>query len=670
MKNSSARGALTANGIAAGRDYGNGGEYSGDGPDAIANYISGDQWADVLGVDPDESITAALGVEVAQLVRRFCRRFELPVSYDDGGMTFSDFAAVPSWVWHAEVAGRPKVTRLDRERFTEDTMTRDPDDIGAEMERARQQRYAAQRAVDRAFKGVEVPTRRLFTVNAVERACGTEVADQVRARIHQANRDCWNTPKPHNLHERPQLVTAADLHQVHGVPVATLAAMPAATAEDISAAKQALAVARKRHTDDITVQARTDDHAPLHLDTEVLSFDQLSELEPVTPLISGVLPLGELVEVIGEPGTAKTFIGLGQALAVAAGRDWCGHAVPTAQPVLYVLAEGTSDVEVRAKAYCERHGITAGNLGERFHLYPRPAQIADADHMRDVRDFVEQHGIKLVVFDTKARCTVGVEENSATDQGRAIANVETISRDCGATVVVVHHTGKGADTGRGSTAWLGAVWSSLLVTRGGKGKSKTGAVTITCAKHKGWVDGCTHRFTLEPVTVPETAMAGKTLAQRQSLAVTEVDQLAETAFEAQAENAIGQSIQAVFHTYGATTGLTKAEGRKYARESNVSDSSYTRYFDGFVKSGVLVQIPGKSAHFRLKIDASVSTVGTDENLALVDTLKARMAELRNDGDITDANTKADVEKMLGNPDKTAYAQAWGWFQDNGRPVSV
>lgn len=650
-------------------DFGSEGTfYEGTGPDALATYISGRQWADELEVDPDTPVAEILGGGVWKELRKFCRRFDIETSYDDGGMTFSDFDAVPRPIWYG-AHPRVSVTRQGARDFATDAMDRDAHEIGAAREQARRERFTKQRGIDEALGAVSVPANRMYSLVEVERVCGAQAADAARLAIERHNADTWNTPKPHNFQARPPLVSAGELYSQHGVTGTVLAAMNAATVVDLSAAKEALAVAQKRHADDIVRQARGGDVVPLTLDTEVLSFAQLSQLEPVTPLIDGFLAKGELGELIGEPGTGKTFFALGMGLSIAAGRNWCGHQVPRSASVLYVLAEGTSDIEVRAKAFCERHEITADELSGRFHLYPRPVQITDEGHISEVRAYAAAHSIELVVFDTKARCTVGVEENSATDQGRAIANVETINQECGAAVLLVHHTAKGSDTARGSTAWLGAVWSSLLVTRPTKDKRKSSAVAVTCAKHKGWPDGCTHKFTLAAVTVPETAMPGKTVIQRKSLAVAPVDVVAEADAQAKSDSEIGVKIRAVFHSYGATTGLTKAEARKHARDEGVTDSSYGRYFDMFVKSRVLVPMPGASAHYRLKSDAAASTVGTEENQVLVDNLKDRMCELSATGEITAAHTRTDVANMLGAPDKTAFSQAWGWFEDQERPTA-
>jgi hypothetical protein len=76
--------------------------------------------------------------------------------------------------------------------------------------------------------------------------------------------------------------------------------------------------------------------------------------------------------------------------------------------------------------------------------------------------------IGLVIIDTFARASVGLEENSASDVGKAIAKFDMVRRATGAGLIVVHHTGKGGSAGgaRGSSALNGALDTELLVKEG------------------------------------------------------------------------------------------------------------------------------------------------------------------------------------------------------------
>ena len=55
----------------------------------------------------------------------------------------------------------------------------------------------------------------------------------------------------------------------------------------------------------------------------------------------------------------------------------------------------------------------------------------------------------LIIVDTLARCMVGGDENSAKDMGLFIAHADALRKETGATVLIIHHTGK---NGRASAA--------------------------------------------------------------------------------------------------------------------------------------------------------------------------------------------------------------------------
>jgi hypothetical protein len=84
----------------------------------------------------------------------------------------------------------------------------------------------------------------------------------------------------------------------------------------------------------------------------------------------------------------------------------------------------------------------------------------------------------LIVLDTLARCIPGADENSAQDVGRAVAAIDRIRAATGATVLLIHHTGKNGDSERGSSALRGAADTMLAVS------NDDGLIRVECAKQK------------------------------------------------------------------------------------------------------------------------------------------------------------------------------------------
>ncbi|MNI34004.1 hypothetical protein D3C73_879800 [compost metagenome] len=111
-----------------------------------------------------------------------------------------------------------------------------------------------------------------------------------------------------------------------------------------------------------------------------------------------------------------------------------------------------------------------------------PVQVAELElAARQVKDETGLP-VRLIVVDTVARCFGAGDENRAADMGGFIAGCDQIKVRTGATVLMVHHTGKKEDNGaRGSSAFRAALDVELLVKREG-GDSQ--AVTLTCTKMK------------------------------------------------------------------------------------------------------------------------------------------------------------------------------------------
>lgn len=88
---------------------------------------------------------------------------------------------------------------------------------------------------------------------------------------------------------------------------------------------------------------------------------------------------------------------------------------------------------------------------------------------------------KVIVVDTLARSFVGKDENSATDMGIFVRNVDLLREHFDCTVLVVHHSGKSTEKGmRGSSALRGAVCSEFELVR----EAGTQSVCLKVRKQK------------------------------------------------------------------------------------------------------------------------------------------------------------------------------------------
>ncbi len=209
--------------------------------------------------------------------------------------------------------------------------------------------------------------------------------------------------------------------------------------------------------------------------------DRLDHLPPIRWLIPNEIPEQALVVLFGQSGAGKSFVALDYSLRIA-----------QEHPVLYIAAEGYAGYANRKIAWCRHHGLGAGQL-----YFPEDNTVIALLDPQVVQDFVASvrpiHP-KLIVFDTLAWCMTGGDENSTGDMQRLITHCRHIQTATGATILLVHHTGKSGASERGSSALRGGADLMIEVT------NDDDLITLSCSKSKeteGFDDRHLARVTIE-----------------------------------------------------------------------------------------------------------------------------------------------------------------------------
>lgn len=195
----------------------------------------------------------------------------------------------------------------------------------------------------------------------------------------------------------------------------------------------------------------------------LLDSEKLDEIPDVEPLIEGFLFRRSVAILYGRRNVGKTFAGLDMALSVATGRVWgqyesyvpgddegmAGAEVRQGK-VLWIAGEGAYGIRSRVASWKAEHGITTAVP---LHVHNGAVEIASEQRVTELCALVAEEGYDLVVIDTLARNSAGLEENSASDMKVFFDRIEKIKNaHDGATVLVIHHQGKGESTeSRGST---------------------------------------------------------------------------------------------------------------------------------------------------------------------------------------------------------------------------
>jgi KaiC/GvpD/RAD55 family RecA-like ATPase len=244
-----------------------------------------------------------------------------------------------------------------------------------------------------------------------------------------------------------------------------------------------------------TTAARTDE-VPAVRKLSGINFADMKPHLSDGQCIKGLFAKNSSAIIVGAAGSGKTFFATDLAVHQAANRSWRGLKV-TPGLVVYFALEGAVSAENRF--YAARHG---GNFPANIplKLARGPVNLRALGDIAMVIDFVREaeaeHGVKVVAVyvDTLSRAMSGGDENGSEDMGALVAGVDAIRLATGATVILVHHTGKDESRGaRGHSSLRAAVDTEIEVAK----TSNVHLATVT--KQRDLPSGAQYPFALEVV---------------------------------------------------------------------------------------------------------------------------------------------------------------------------
>lgn len=211
-------------------------------------------------------------------------------------------------------------------------------------------------------------------------------------------------------------------------------------------------------------------------------IEHARSLEEPLWLLENLIPYEGMALISGRAKLSKkTWLAYLETMAVAAGvnADFI-RVTGGPQPVAYFNQEGPIKATAqRFEALARGHGIPWESLKRLWFMHRTGLKLDNKVHAEEIRAFLRLEGIKLAVFDTLAKSMQG-DENSATDMGKVVNELETI-RSMGIATLVIHHLRKN-DTAsangepdpdqdlRGSSALAGAYDSHMALRQYGHGR--------------------------------------------------------------------------------------------------------------------------------------------------------------------------------------------------------
>lgn len=207
----------------------------------------------------------------------------------------------------------------------------------------------------------------------------------------------------------------------------------------------------------------------------------MSELElepPVEWLIKDWLPSNEITVLYGKGGSFKSYIALGWSMMLASINI----------PVMYVAAEGTSGLRARVDAWMASKKKLGDHLPS-WHYYNAHIHVDDPNSlslwMEGMRNYLGKKDprMKLIIIDTLARNFSG-DESSPKEMGMFIEGCETMRREFGAAILVIHHMGVSTGRERGSEALRNAVFAMFKASDARYNERGGGSVMLECDRMK------------------------------------------------------------------------------------------------------------------------------------------------------------------------------------------
>lgn len=363
----------------------------------------------------------------------------------------------------------------------------------------------------------------------------------------------------------------------------------------------------KRHAKRVIDAEEQPEHPPI----KPLSLGELFERPAPRYVIDQMIPQAGLGQIVGEPGTLKTFFILDAALSIASGqRSFFGYPITQQGVVLFIAAEGAGGLQYRVRAWCSEHRVNPLEIP--FHVIPMPVNLRDPNAQQEIAAVVANLHPLLIVFDTLSRCTPGAEENSARDMGEVVGFCAEMQKGSGAAIVFVHHPPKSDPRGggRGSGVVFGAVDTEIRIStdEGDEDIQNERVITITCAKQKD--DQKFPPLDLVGHVVPVCDLHGREMAHESGRAITsivlriaepeDVERAAEKA--AAADREIELRVLRIMSEHPAATNQKKLRDYAGLKQDVVNDA-----VGRILRAGLAVE--GKRGQPFVLTDAGVKALG-------------------------------------------------------------
>lgn len=196
------------------------------------------------------------------------------------------------------------------------------------------------------------------------------------------------------------------------------------------------------------------------------------ESEPPAPdqVMEDTLDAGDKLCLIASSKRRKSFLFLGLALSLAAGRKFLTWSIPMPRQVLYVQYEVRKDhTHRRLRHLAAAMSITSAEIEDRLQIITaRGLNLVGQAGLDQIRTKAAELGSEVIMLDPIYKLATGVE-NAAEDFKTLLNGFDQLAEETGAAIMYVHHDPKGSpgdrdprDRGAGSNV-LGRDYDACII---------------------------------------------------------------------------------------------------------------------------------------------------------------------------------------------------------------
>jgi len=174
------------------------------------------------------------------------------------------------------------------------------------------------------------------------------------------------------------------------------------------------------------------------------TWNQIRELDiKVEWVVDHLIPKGAVIILFGKGGIGKTWLVMDIARCIGSGIDYLGYGTQETLVIFVDFENPLTVLNTRTQRMGEAKGVHFWRVGNEV----KPPKL-DSD---DWEEYKELPDGTVIIFDT-LRASHSKDENSSEHMAMVMERVKEL-RDCGFTVILLHHTPKNSATiSKGSTA--------------------------------------------------------------------------------------------------------------------------------------------------------------------------------------------------------------------------